>query len=213
MAPRDPAPAGIHGGTGRPTDGARRAVTGWQTDQPDAQSAAAWLLLAARSLLRCPQGRLLLQTAQREVVPLVRDRHRRLRPGPAHRRTVRRSGPHLSARRAAHHLLDQPRAHLRALHAADQRVRVGPLRPRRQECLPHLAEQRAGLPALGNERRPDPLHPLGVHRQAPVAGAGALDRAPGRHAGGHVLGQPDGLARSAQGRPQHSRQPAGDVHR
>ncbi len=61
------------------------------------------------------------------------------------------------------------RPHLRALHAAHQRLRAGPLRPRRRQHLFHLRQQRAGLPALRHERRPHRLHALGIHRQTALA--------------------------------------------
>ena len=155
----------------------------------------------------------LLQAAQRESLPPVRDQRRRHRAGAADRRHLRRLRSDLPARRPAHPVLHDAGPHLRPLHAADERLRPGPLRPRRQERLPDLGEQRAGLPALGDERRPGDLHPLGIHRQAAVAGPEAVDDQPRRHPGAALLGQPERLARPDEGRPQHPRQPPRDVHR
>ena len=56
------------------------------------------------------------------------------------------------------------------------------------------------LPSV-HERRPDHLHALGVHRQAALARAEALDGQPRRHAGADVLGQPERLARPASRTP------------
>ena len=145
------------------------AFAGRQTVATHAAGAATRDVLAARSFLGCRKGPLLFQAAQREVVPLVRDPHRRNRTGAAHRRHLRRLRSDLSARWRAYPLLHHQGSHLRAVHAADQRLRAGPLRPRRQKHLPGFLQQRARLPALGDERRAGGLYAVGIHRQAALA--------------------------------------------
>ena len=99
VAARDAASAGLHGRARRAAAGARRAAAGRQAHATHAAGAAARLLLAARPLLRRAEGAVLLQAAQREVVSPLRNQRGRLRPAPAHRRPLRRPRPDLPARR------------------------------------------------------------------------------------------------------------------
>ena len=193
---------------------ARRTFPRWRPAAAHASGALARLILAARPLLRRPPG-----------------------PGRVSSRTTK--SPSTSTRStwtapACGRLTDGPfddldpiyladdqhivfsttrGQYLRPLHAADQRLRARPLRPGRQQPLLHLRQQRARLSAFGDGRRPRRLHALGIHGQAVVARAEALDRPSRRHPGQHAVGQPKRLARPAQGRAQHPRHPARDVHR
>ena len=168
--------------------------------------------LAARSVVRCPPGAVLLQAARREELPPVRDEPRRHGPAAADRQRVRRHRSDLPARRPhpVHHHARQLVRPLRAVHLL---VHPGPLRRRRRQRVPDQLQRRAGLRAGAAERRPRDLFPLGVLGQAAVAAAEAVDDQPGRHRHGAFLGQPIGLARSSVRAAPDPRQPPRDVLR
>ena len=168
--------------------------------------------LAARSVVRCPKGALLLQAARREEFSPVRDEPRRHGPAAADRQRVRRHRSDLPARRPhpVHHHARQLVRPLRAVHLL---VHPGPLRRRRRQRLPDQLQRRARLRAGPAERRPGDLLALGVLGQAAVAAAEAVDDEPGRHRHGAFLGQPVRLARSSVRAAADSGQPPRDVLR
>ena len=169
-------PGGAPAGAGRPV--ARR-----QAAPAHAPGPAARLVLAAGPLLRRPEGPVLLQAAQREIVPPLRDQRRRHRAcAQTHRRPVRRPRPDLPARRRTS-LFSTTRGHtyVRCMPPTNAFVLARCDRDGGNIYLISSNNEPDYLPSR-DERRPHDLHALGIHRQAALARREALDRQPRRHA-------------------------------
>ena len=211
VAARGDPPHGHHGGPGRPAAGARRAASRRQAPPTGAGQARA---ASGGPTCRSTPSKVLFcfKPHDEKSFHLYEMNLDGTRPAAAHRQRLRRHRPDLPARRPhpVHHHAGQ---HLRPLRAVHLLLHPGPLRRRRRQRLPDQLQRRAGLRARPAERRPGDLLPLGIHRQAALAPAEAVDHQPGRHRHGALLGQPVGLARPSLRAAADPRQPPRDVLR